>query len=75
MIQYFEISKSVSIVVFVAKSAKIVVGSNRYIISPTLVKRDFLHEFLTLCNIYLLPMYRKAKYKVGGLSVYKYFLM
>ena len=67
MIQYFEISKNVSIVVFVAKSAKIIVGS--------VVKRDFLHEFLTLCNIYLLPMYRKAKYKVGGLSVYKYFLM
>ena len=54
MIQYFEISKNVSIVVFVAKSAKIIVGSNRYIISRTVVKRDFLHEFLTLCNIYLL---------------------
>ena len=51
MIQYFEISKNVSIVVFVAISAKIIVGSNRYIISRTVVKRDFLHEFLTLCNI------------------------
>ena len=29
MIQYFEISKNVSIVVFVAKSVKIIVGSNR----------------------------------------------